>query len=176
MAGGVKPKAALWARISTRKESQERSLEVQMDRLREAAAARGYKVSMEYGWRGLSGWDTAKGLDEAIDTLLEDAEAVGFEAVFVTRLDRFSRAGILHTLGAFQRLKERGIRFIAIDEIGEVDTGSPQGEMIISNLATMARWFSESHSARVKEGMARAKERGVKMGRPRKSRRSRVVK
>ena len=170
------PSAAIWARISTQRESQERSLELQIDRLRTAARERGYEVAQEYAHRDMSGWATGKGLDRALDGVIADGKAMGFSALFVTRVDRLSRGGVLHTLGAIKRLADAGIVFVAIDAGGQLDTSSAEGELLLAAYAVMARLFSEQQSARIKEGLSRARERGVKLGRPRKKRRSRVVK
>ena len=170
-------KAAIWARISTQKESQERSLESQLDRLRAAAAERGYEVVREYANRDMSAWATAKGLDKALEGVIAESRGDdGFDALLVTRIDRLSRGGILHMLGVVKQLNEAGIRFIAVDDVGHMDTGTWEGEMMVALHAAMARIFSEQQSARVKEGLARARERGVRLGRPPKKRRDRVIK
>ena len=168
-------RAAIWARISTQKESQARSLESQLARLRVAAAERGYEVVMEYAHRDMSGWATGKGLDAAIDGVISDSAAIGFNALMVTSVDRLSRGGVLYTLGVIKRLDEAGVRFVSVDSGANIDMGTPEGELILAAYAAIARLFSENHSARVKEGMLRARERGVRLGRPPKKRRSRVI-
>ena len=106
----AKPKAAIWARVSTAKETQSDALEHQLARLRAEAARRGYDVARVYQHRGLSTYRTAAGLDEAIDGVIADAAADGVGVLLVTRVDRLSRGGVLHTLAAVKRLTDAGVR------------------------------------------------------------------
>ena len=166
--GGHTPKAALWARTSTSKESQAGSLELQLERLRAAARENGFLVAREYAHNGMSAFRTAQGLDGAIDNLIADAAADGFSALFVTRVDRFSRAGTLYTLSAIQRMADAGIRFAAVDEFLFADPNDPINEMLLSVLSAIAKLQSVQQSERVRRGQARARAAGKHIGRPRK--------
>ena len=162
----MKPKAAIWARTSTAKESQTGSLAHQLARLRTAASERGYEVVREYAHAGMSAFRTTQGLDGAIDDLIADAASEGFEALFVTRVDRFSRAGTLYTLSAIQRLADAGVTFAAIDEFLFADPEDPINEMLVSVLSAIAKLQSVQQSQRVRRGQARAKAEGKHLGRP----------
>ena len=165
--GDCKPKAALWARVSTAKEMQGRALEQQLERLREEAARRGYEVVREYAHRGLSAYRTTEGLDGALDGVIADAAALGFSALFVTRIDRLSRGGSLYTLAAIQRMADAGVQFVAIDEFLLGDPTDPVNEMVLSVLSAVAKMSSVQHGERVRLGQARARAEGKHLGRPR---------
>ena len=174
--GDCKPKAALWARVSTGKEEQAAALEHQLERLREEAERRGYEVVRVYQHRGLSAYNTQSGLDRSLDYLIAHSESDGFSVLLVTRVDRLSRGGVLHTLAAVQRLADNGVRLEALDDIifsAEAEE-SPEAQMLrellLANLAAVARLQSAQQSQRVRRGQARARREGKHLGRPRGAR------
>ena len=166
-------KAALWARVSTGKQEQELALEHQLARLQEEADLRGYQVVRVYQHRGLSAYNTADGLDRELDGVIADSANDGFGVLLVTRVDRLSRGGVLHTLAAVKRLSDSGVRLEALDDFlfsaGADD--SPEAEMLrellLATLAAVARLQSAQQSKRTRIGQARAKAAGVHIGRPR---------
>ena len=167
----MKTKAALWARVSTAKEEQGRALEHQLARLREEADRRGYEVVRVYEHRGLSAYNTQDGLDGALDGVIADSEEHGFGVLLVTRVDRLSRGGILHTLGAIQRLSDNGVRLEALDDfLFSATDDSPEAamlrELMLATLAAVARLQSAQQSQRVRRGQARARAEGKHLGRP----------
>ncbi len=152
---------ALYARVSTKDQGQE--LETQLQPLRDwvAAQGRGDELYNTYtdqasggdldrpGWQSLSNdWRTG-----IIDT------------VAVLRLDRAFRSVVdMHNVLA--ELEGRGIRFAAITQ--PIDTGTPVGKLLITVLGGVAEFERDMISERVKEGLARAKRQGIKLGRKRK--------
>ena len=150
---------ALYARVSTKDQGQE--LETQLQPLRDWVAAQGRDDFNIYtdqasgadldrpGWRRLSkDWRTG-----VIDT------------VAVLRLDRAFRSVVdMHNVLA--ELEGRGIRFAAITQ--PIDTGTPVGKLLITVLGGVAEFERDMISERVKEGLARAKRQGIKLGRKRK--------
>lgn len=136
-------------------------------------SGRGYDVARVYQHRGLSAYRTAQGLDGAIDSLIADAAADGVSVLLVTRLDRLSRGGVLHTLAAVKRLADAGVRLEALDDfLFSAGDDSPEAEMLrellLSVLAAVARLQSAQQSKRVRLGQARARAAGKHLGRPRK--------
>jgi DNA invertase Pin-like site-specific DNA recombinase len=86
------------------------------------------------------------------------------DVLMVTRLDRLARStrdllNILHTLG------ERSIGFKSLADAW-ADTTTPHGRLLVTMLAGIAEFERELIKARTGEGRARAKARGVHMGRP----------
>jgi DNA invertase Pin-like site-specific DNA recombinase len=79
------------------------------------------------------------------------------------RHDRFARStqALMNALKEFQAL---GVGFTSCQE--QIDTTTPQGEMVFGFLASLAQFESSLISERVKAGMQRAKEEGTHVGRP----------
>ena len=169
----AKPKAAIWARVSTGKEEQAAALEHQLERRREEADRQGYEVVRVYEHRGLSAYNTQDGLDRALDGVIADSGEYGFGVLLVTRVDRLSRGGVLHTLTAIQRLSDSGVRLEALDDFlfSAQAEDSPEAEMLrellLATLAAVARLQSAQQSKRTRIGQARARAEGKHLGRPR---------
>src|SRR6516225_6089525 len=86
------------------------------------------------------------------------------DVLMVTRLDRLARStrdllNILHMLG------ERSIGFKSLADAW-ADTTTAHGRLLVTMLAGIAEFERELIKARTSDGRARAKARGVHMGRP----------
>ncbi|ETX03628.1 MAG: hypothetical protein ETSY1_46655 (plasmid) [Candidatus Entotheonella factor] len=82
--------------------------------------------------------------------------------VLIWRYDRFARS--THALlGALKEFHRLGVDFISYQE--NVDTTTPQGELIFMIRASLAQFESTLISERVKAGMARAKAQGKRISR-----------
>src|SRR6476620_1645953 len=86
------------------------------------------------------------------------------DVLVVTRLDRLARStrdllNILHDLG------ERNVGFKSLADAW-ADTTTPHGRLLVTMLAGIAEFERELIKARTSDGRARAKARGVHMGRP----------
>ncbi|KFZ27378.1 MAG: DNA-invertase hin [Candidatus Izimaplasma bacterium HR2] len=62
--------------------------------------------------------------------------------------------------------KERNIELVSLKE--SIDTSSPSGKMMFGLLAVLYEFERDMNNIRVREGLAVAKARGVKLGRPKK--------
>src|SRR6266581_6825969 len=88
------------------------------------------------------------------------------DVVIVTRLDRLARStrdllNVLATIGE----REAGFRSL---KDAWADTTTPHGRLMLTVLGGLAEFERELIRARTGEGRKRAKERGVRFGRPRK--------
>ena len=101
-----------------------------------------------------------KALAKALAVLQEGGTLI------VTRLDRLARStrDLLNTLDTITR-KGAGFRSLADTW---ADTTTPHGRLMLTVLGGLAEFERELIRARTGEGRARAKARGVHMGRPRK--------
>jgi DNA invertase Pin-like site-specific DNA recombinase len=145
------------ARVSTDEERQ--TPKTQLFRLREYAGHRGFSIAGEYV-------DIGSGLDPdrpEYQRLIGDARQRAFDVVIVWRYDRLARStqALIDALKEFQAL---GVEFISHQE--QIDTATPQGEMVFGFIASLAQFESRLISQRVKAGMQRAKEEGKDVGRP----------
>ena len=84
------------------------------------------------------------------------------DIVLVWRYDRFARStqAFVHALQEFHSL---GVDFISYQE--NIDTTTPQGELIFTVMASIAQFESALMSERVQAGMARAKAQGKRISR-----------
>jgi DNA invertase Pin-like site-specific DNA recombinase len=86
------------------------------------------------------------------------------DVLMVTRLDRLARStrDLLNTLHA---LGERQVGFKSLIDTW-ADTTTPHGRLMLTVLGGLAEFERELIRARTGEGRKRAKERGVRFGRP----------
>ncbi len=95
--------------------------------------------------------------DEVLEKLQEG------DALVVLDLDRAFRSSIDAMLTA-ETLRSRGIRFRILTL--NIDTQTAEGELFYTILAAFAQFERRIISRRTKEGLAAAKRRGSKIGRP----------
>ena len=98
-----------------------------------------------------------------LKALMKSARNHEFDCFLVWKFDRFARS-VSHLLSALEEFNHLGIRFISVSD--QVDTKSPMGKTMFTIIGAMAELESSLISERVKAGMAAAKARGKKLGRP----------
>lgn len=104
------------------------------------------------------------------DSRTELAEALRFvrsgDTLVVTRLDRLARSVIdLHQIVA--GLNTKGVGFRCLQQ-GGVDTTSTTGRLTLAILAAVAEFETDLRKERQREGIEKAKAKGVYKGRPAK--------
>lgn len=151
------PRVALYTRVST----TEQRPEVQLDPLRTYAAARGFEVVEEYTDHGFSG---AKARRPALDRLLADARRRRFDAVACVKLDRLARS-VHHLTAMGQELSALGVDLIVLDQA--IDTSTPAGKLLFHVLGSIAEFERDLIRERTCAGLAAARRRGARIGRPR---------
>jgi hypothetical protein len=149
--------ALLYCRVSTGRQAETgHSLESQAGRLRQEAEAQGFQVEIviEIG----SGRKTARPkLNEALDRL-NRGEA---QALFALDLDRLSRS-TRHALELLDLAKRKGWRLVIATL--NIDTETPIGEMMASQLAIYAQFESRMTGERVKRQHQARRDRGITWG------------
>jgi DNA invertase Pin-like site-specific DNA recombinase len=88
------------------------------------------------------------------------------DVLVVTRLDRLARS-TRDLLNVLDEIKECGAGFRSLKDTW-ADTTTPHGKLMLTVLGGLAEFERELIRARTGEGRKRAKDRGVKFGRPRK--------
>jgi DNA invertase Pin-like site-specific DNA recombinase len=151
------PRAALYARVST---NNGQNPEMQLGELRAFCERRGWEIAGEYVDQGICG---AKERRPALDRLLADCRRRRADAVVVYRYDRFARSlrQLVNALADFNAL---GIDFISLHE--GVDTSTPNGRLVFGIFASIAEFERELIRDRVRSGIAAAKAKGKRLGRP----------
>lgn len=153
-------KAAIYARVST----QDQHCEMQLRELREYCKRRGWKKPTEYVDAGVSGSRASR---PALDKLMRDAADRQFEVVLVWKLDRFGRS-VLNLSQAVQQLDSYRVRFIATTQGIDTDSSNPTSRLLLHILSAVAEFEREIIRERTRSGLARAREVGKQLGRPKK--------
>ncbi len=136
-----------YARVST----AEQDVSGQKDRLEKAGAIRIFHDV-------ISGKQFERpGLTELID------HARSGDSLCVVRLDRLGRS-LKELLETVDDLKGRGINLISLEE--KLDTSSAAGELVFHVFGAIAHFERRLISERTKDGIAAARKRGKKPGRP----------
>ena len=86
------------------------------------------------------------------------------DVLVVTRLDRLARS-TRDLLNVLDELAKRGAGFKSLKDTW-ADTTTPHGKLMLTVLGGLAEFERELIRARTGEGRKRAKDRGVKFGRP----------
>ena len=87
------------------------------------------------------------------------------DVVVVESISRFAR-NTRDLLGLVEKLTQKGVEFISLKE--HIDTTTPTGRFTLTVFAAIAELERECTLQRQAEGIAAAKARGVKFGRPSK--------
>lgn len=148
-------KVALYARVSTLEQEPEN----QLAELRRYAAARGWEIS-EYVDHGVSGSQDRR---KALDALLADARRRRFDVLVCWRLDRLGR-NLRHLVTLLDELHALGVSFVSLGE--GIDCTTPAGRLQLHVLAALAEFERARIAERVKAGLARARAKGKRLGRP----------
>jgi len=135
-----------YARVS----STGQSLAVQLDKLKAAGCDRVYQEKKS----GTT--DNRPELKKALHYLREG------DTLVVTKLDRLARS-TLHLCQTADQLQADGIALKVLDQ--SIDTSTPTGKLLFNVLASIAEFETAIRKERQMEGIAKAKERGVQMGR-----------
>jgi DNA invertase Pin-like site-specific DNA recombinase len=150
-------RVGIYGRVST----AEQSTQMQLDELRAYCQRRGWEITEEYTDTGISG---SKESRPALNRLLADARRRQFDTVLVYRYDRFARS-LRQLVNALSEFDALGIHFVSLHE--GVDTSTPNGRLVFGIFASIAEFERELIRSRVRSGLAAARARGKRLGRPR---------
>ena len=151
-------RVATYSRVST---LNGQHTDVQARELREYAQRRGWKIVAEYSDEGISG---SRERRPQLDRLWVDCRKRKVDVVLVYRYDRFARS-LRQLVNALEEFRALGIDFVSLHE--GVDTSTPNGRLVFGIFASIAEFERELIRSRVRSGLAAAKARGKRLGRPR---------
>lgn len=149
-------RTAIYMRVSTLSQKTD----LQKDGLEAYAARAGMKITATYSDVAVSGRKQGR---PQLKELMKAARHHEFDCVLVWKFDRFARS-VSHLLRALEGFNHLGIRFISVCD--PVDSNRPMGKAMFTIIGAMAELESSLISERVKAGMAAAKARGKRLGRP----------
>lgn len=151
---------AIYARVST----DDQNCENQLGELRAYAARMGWTVHQEYIDHAQSG---AKRSRPALNLLMAGARLRKFDVVAVWKMDRFGRS-LQHLIENIQALDQAGIRFVAPTQGIDTDTHSPAGRLLMHIMGAFAEFERDLIRERTMAGLAIARAKGKRLGRPAK--------
>ena len=152
---------AIYARVSTDDKGQDP--ENQLAQLRQWCASAGHQIVEEYVDQE-SGRSAKR---KRFTALFDDAHRRRFDCVVFWALDRFSREGMVPTIMHLQRLAGYGVGFQSYTEAHLATDNELVRNILLALLASLAKVEAQKISERTKAGMARAKAKGKRIGRPR---------
>ncbi len=149
-------RVCIYSRVST----HEQTTAGQLDELRAYCQRRQWEIVSEYTDEGVTG---SKESRPGLNQLLADAKRRKFDAVLVYRYDRFARS-LRQLVNALCEFDALGIHFVSLHE--GVDTSTPNGRLVFGIFASIAEFERELIRSRVRSGIAAARARGKRIGRP----------
>jgi len=139
-----------YARVST----SDQSLGLQLDALQRVGCDQIFREG------GVSGVATSRpALDAALSAL-----KVG-DVLVVWKLDRLGRS-LAHLITLVSALGARGVGFMSLSEA--IDTNCASGRLLFHVMGALAEFERALISERTRAGIAAARDRGTKIGRPKK--------
>ena len=161
--GAFPMRVAIYARVS--KDDKVQNPENQLRELRAWCGHAGHAITREY----VEHESGRKGADKRrqFAALFEDAAKRKFDCVLFWALDRFSREGMAQTIAHLQRLTSYGVTFHSYTEPHLATDNELVRNILLALLSSLAKVEAQKISARTKAGMARAKAKGIRVGRPR---------
>jgi len=151
-------RVGLYLRVST----GEQTVENQRQALTAACEARGWRIVAEFEDNGISG---AKGRDSrpGFDRLLKAATQRKIDVVAAWSVDRLGRS-LQDLVGVLAELNAVGCDLYL--ERQAVDTTTPAGRALFQMLGVFAEFERAIIQERINAGIARARVKGTKSGRP----------
>jgi putative DNA-invertase from lambdoid prophage Rac len=147
----------IYARVSTKQQTTEN----QLPPLRKFAKDRGWKVVKEMIDHGYSG--TTEQRPQLIE-VMDLARRREFDVLLVYALDRFGRS-VKHLVNALDEFRALGIDFCVLNQ--NIDTTTPAGKLFFTMISGFAEFEAAIIKERVHAGLARARNEGKILGRPR---------
>ena len=156
--GATMTRVAVYVRVSTDKQTTEN----QARELAAVATQRGWEIVGTYEDAGVSG---AKGRDQrpAFDRLVKDAARGKFDLIAAWSVDRLGRS-LQDLVGFLSELNAVGVGLYLHQQA--LDTTTPSGRAMFQMCGVFAEFERSMIVERVNAGLARAKEQGKVLGRP----------
>lgn len=154
----MKPRALLYARVSTADKGQDYT--AQLEELRRVAEQRGWEVVGEFHDVTSGAKAQRPGLEQARAA----ARAAGADVFAAVATDRIARS-VQNLLDLVGELEACGVKLAATRE-GALDATTPQGRAFLQVRAVFAELERNLIAERVKEGIKIRRARGQRWGRP----------
>jgi site-specific DNA recombinase len=140
-------RVAAYARVSTTRQAQAQGIEQQLDRLRAAAAERGWDLEDQHVYRD-DGYSGARIGRPGLDRLRDHAALAGLDVVLVTAPDRLARNYVHHVL-LIDELAARGCRVEFLDRPMSAD---PHDQLLLQIRGAVAEYERTLIAGRMRRG------------------------
>lgn len=150
-------RCALYLRVST---LQGQSVELQKRELLMYVQARQWNIIQIYDDSGQSGANSARPMYRQ---LLRDAKQRKFDIVLVWKLDRWARS-LKEIIVSLEELSEYGVEFCSLKD--NLDFSTSTGRLMLNIIGAFAQFERDILVDRVRAGLANAKAKGKRLGRP----------
>lgn len=147
----------MYCRVSTGNQST--GLEAQVRALRDYCARNNVTDYVIYEDENQSGVKQSR---PALDRMMNDARDGLIEKVIVYSFSRYARS-VTHLLRALEEFKKINVGFVSITE--SIDTNTPLGSAVFTILGAVAQLERDLIAERVRNGLANAKAKGIRIGR-----------
>ena len=142
----LKPLASIYIRVSTADQVKYGiSLQAQEEALKNYSKALGYEIFEIYRDEGKSAKDLKH--RPAMQQMLADAEHKKFQAIFIYKLDRFSRS-IKDLIITIEKLRDWGVDFVSLQD--KIETTSATGKLMFHIISAFAEFERNVTSERTK--------------------------
>ena len=148
---------AIYARIST----ADQNLENQLAQLREFARGSGWEIVHVFTDEA----SAKTGDRHGFKSMMKAASQRQFDVLLFWALDRLTREGLRKTIHYLERLDNAGVTFRSFSE-QYLDTCGMFRDVVIGLMATLAQQERIRISERTKAGLARVRNNGGRLGRP----------
>lgn len=149
-------RVAIYVRVST----SDQSTDSQLLEAKAYCASRGWNEPTIYEDHGISG---AKLSRPKYNQLKEAIRRKQVDVLIVFKLDRLARS-LRELVLLVEEMEALGVRLISLKEA--IDLTLPTGRLMFGLISTFAQFERSIIAERVRAGMAAAKARGSKVGRP----------
>ena len=149
-------RVSLYARVSTH---DQQTLPMQLESMRSYAAQRGWTIVLETQEIGSGSIHRPKR-----ELLMKAARRREIDIILVWRLDRWGRS-VPDLAVSLKELNELGVAFVSLTEALDLTTAS--GRAMAGLLSVFAEFEREVLRERILAGIAQARKKGTRLGRPR---------
>jgi DNA invertase Pin-like site-specific DNA recombinase len=151
---------ALYCRVST----DQQTLEPQHLELRNYCEIRSWKIVEEFT-DVISG---SKSSREGLDRMMAGVRTKAFDCVLAVEISRFARS-VRHFAQMVYEFDKHGVAMVIPRSSIDTSASNPAGRLIMNVLASVAEFERECIRTRTVAGLAAAKARGVRLGKPSKN-------
>ena len=149
-------RVALYVRVS----SEQQDTDLQIRELTEFVAIKGWEIYRIFEEK-VTGTHANRKVRKELEA---DGRKRKFDILVVWKLDRIFRS-LKDCINGLQEFADLGIEFVSLKDPG-IDMTTPSGKLLLHVLAAFAEFEASIIKMRVKSGLAAARARGKRLGRP----------